>query len=141
MRQATTKVGMTLAAVVMLAIALLAFDFVFFRTFGIPPRALTRTRMWVIKRRVLQYAHHNGSLPKRIDNLPEMPGYDNETIDWWGNSIHYEVEPDGRVVLSSEGGSVWGYKASEGAPLTCRFPSKDPSGEWSDELVDFIEDN
>ena len=84
--------------------------------------------------------HENGRLPTNLDNLPEIPGHGNETTDWWGNPIQFEVDSSGVVTLKSNGGKVWGYKPREGAPVICRFPTKKPTGEWCDELVDFIKE-
>ena len=96
--------------------------------------------MWGIKRRILKYAHENGRLPKSLVGLPEIPGQGDRTTDWWGNPIKYELSADGFVTLSSAGGTVWFHRPKDGAPLVCRFPSKKPNGEWSDELVPFVED-
>jgi hypothetical protein len=119
---------------------ILVLDFALSRCCGIPPRDSTRTTMWSIKRRILRYAHENGSLPTTLENLPEIPGHANKTRDWWGNPIRFEVDAGGIVTLSSDGGRSWGYKPQQGAPLVCRFRPKKANGEWSDELVDFIRD-
>ena len=121
------------------ALVLILLDFIIHRCFGIPPRDFTRANMSCVKCRILKYAHQHGRLPDRLDALPDMPpGYVNETTDWWGNPIHFEVDAQGIVTLGSHGGRAWGYKPRESEPVVCKFPTKKPSGEWSDELVDFI---
>lgn len=119
-------------------LALVFLDFAIGRCCGVPPRDGTRATMWGIKRRVLRYAHENGKLPTSLENLPEIPRLGNRTTDWWGNPIQFEVDAEGIATLSSAGGRVWGYRPREGEPRVCRFPTKKPNGEWSDELVDFI---
>ena len=129
-----------LVAVACGLIAVCFLDFAIRRCCGVPPRDSTRATMWEVKRRILRYAHENGKLPTSLDGLPEIPAHGKKITDWWGNSIQFEVDSAGIVTLTSAGGRVWGYNPREGAPLVCRFPTKKPTGEWSNELVDFIKD-
>lgn len=131
---------MPLAAVAGVVLALVLFNWVFNRCFGIPPHADTATSMWGVKRRILRYAHEHGELPDNLENLPRIPRLRGKTTDWWGNPIQFEVDSEGIATLSSPGGKVLGYHPREGRPIVRKFPTKGPSGEWSGELVAFISD-
>jgi hypothetical protein len=133
------RIVVRLSAVVVAALALVLFTFAIQRFCGIPPQDSTRAHMWGIKRRVLRFAHENGELPCSLKNLPTIPGLSSKITDWWGNPIQFAVDFEGIATLRSPGGKVWGYRLQEGAPLVCKFPTKKPTGEWSDELVDFIQ--
>lgn len=117
---------------------LVCMHFVIVRGFGLTPSQATTTKMWTIKRRVLRYANEHGELPQNLDHLPVIPDHINDTIDWWGNPIEFEVESNGTVILTSNGGSVFFYNPDEGKPIVVKFPSRSRDGQWSDELVDFV---
>jgi hypothetical protein len=108
---------------------------------GIEPGSYNRTVMWVIKRRILKFAHQNDRLPKDLSELPIMPGYHNGLNDWWGNPIQLEMDDKGIASLKSAGGILWLHDAKDGVPLALRFPTKTSTGEWSDELVNFLKDD
>lgn len=131
-----------LAMVVVGWLLFICLDFVLTRCCGVPPRASTRNSMWRIKCRIIRYAKQHGELPTSLDHLPQLGGDPraNATTDWWGNRIHYAVDRDGLVTLSSNGGRVWGFKAREGKPLVRTFRARTPDGEWAKENVQFIED-
>ena len=101
----------------------------------IPPRSLTNTTMWVLKRRILQFAHSHGELPHTLTALPEMQGYDTSTRDEWGRDIVFEVSTSGIVTLRSLGrdGVVGG--SGNDADMIGSFPSRDADGRWNDEMV------
>lgn len=101
----------------------------------IPPRSLTVTRMHVVKRRVLQYAHSQNELPKSLLQLPKMPGYDNSVQDSWNRDFVYEVDSAGNVTLKSYGkdGVVGGD--GENVDIVGVFASRNANGKWNDELV------
>lgn len=104
----------------------------------IPPRNLTVTRMWVTKRRIIQFAQRENRLPSDLSELPPMPGYDTETRDAWGRPFIYKSLPDGRVILESYGkdGLIGG--TGDNADLIGIFESKNPQGDWvKDELKDW----
>jgi hypothetical protein len=107
---------------------------------GIPPRGVTWSRMWLTKRRILQYALSHNQLPRSLSDLPIMPGYDNSVDDEWGRPITYEVSPSGVVTLTSLGrdGKVGG--SGEDADMIATFPSHDAQGRWSDESVAWSHD-
>lgn len=114
---------------------------IFNRICGISPRDYTRTSMWVIKRQILRFAHENDRLPINFEELLPIPNLANRTTDWWGNPIRYRADPKGIIYLESSGGNVWPRNPREGLPLTYSFPSKKPTGEWSDEMVNLTEEN
>ena len=66
------------------------------------PRAMTYTHMHVMKRRVIRFAEANGHLPATVDELPEIPGYDNSVRDGWGRKITMSVDGN-RVTFTSLG--------------------------------------
>jgi hypothetical protein len=106
----------------------------------IPPRSLTATRMMVIKRRVMQYAHAHSELPHSMTGLPVMQGYDNSIRDGWGRDITLEVSSSGIVTLRSLGrdGVVGG--SGEDADMIASFPAHDSQGGWSDEMIQWSHD-
>jgi hypothetical protein len=89
-------------------------------------RATTASTMSVLKRRILRYARNHQRLPARISDLPELPGFTNSSRDAWYRPIRYDVSPEGVVTLSSP--AAW-YS----------FPARSSDGQWSDELVDWLE--
>ena len=113
--------------------------FIILWCFGMRPSDATKTSMWVMKRRIMRYAHEHGRLPTSLSELPDIQGTMNRNVDWWGNPITYVANQDGLVTLRSPGGPVWGYSKREGAPIERSFWARASDGEWSDELVDFIE--
>jgi len=103
----------------------------------VPPKALTETRMFVTKRRILQYAHTHDQLPPDLASLPPMPGYDTSITDGWGRTFIYQTNTTGIVTLESLGrdGIVGGSGAD--ADIIHAFPTRDSHGAWSDEMVDW----
>jgi hypothetical protein len=115
-------------AIAILVLAWMALD----DLVGIPPGALTASRIILTKRRILQYAQSHNELPHSLSELPILPGYDNEVIDEWGREIAYEVSPSGLVTLTSLGrdGKIGGSGRDQDTATT--FPSHDEQGRWSD---------
>jgi len=101
----------------------------------VSPRALTLTRMSVIKNRILLYARQNHSLPPSLFVLPILEDKDNKIEDGWGRPLGYAVDDDGVVVLSSLGSDGKMGGTGDAADIIERFPSKQKDGRWSDELV------
>ena len=106
----------------------------------IPPRALTATRMQVLKRRVLQYAQSHGELPKSLASLPPMDGYDSSVQDGWKRDITFEVSASGVVSFRSLGRDGVAGGSGEDADILRSFPARDTQGKWSDEMVEWTED-
>jgi len=123
-------------AIATAVIAVSAFSFLD----RIPPRALTATRMHVLKRRVLQFARTQGELPKSLAALPVMEGYDSSFRDGWKKDIIFEVSTSGVVTFRSLGrdGIVGG--SGEDADIIRSFPARDAQGKWSDEMIEWSED-
>jgi hypothetical protein len=129
---------LTIIIIVIAGIAIGVFALMALEDFiGIPPRALTGTRMWVVKRRILQYAHSHNQLPQALSDLPEMGGFDNSVSDAWGRIFRYELLPSGDVRLTSLGrdGKVGG--SGNDADMIATFPSHDAQGRWSGEMIDW----
>ncbi len=101
----------------------------------IPPRSLTVTRMHVVKRRVLQYAHSHNELPKSLSQLPKMQGYDNSVQDSWNHELVYEVDSVGNVTLKSYGKDGISGGNGDNADIIGTFASRDANRNWNDELV------
>ena len=122
-------------AFVIAGVAVLAFMLVD----TIPPRSLTATRMMVLQRRILQFAHSHGELPHSLTGLPEIQGKDNGIQDGWGRDIILEVSSSGIVTLHSLGrdGVVGG--SGEDADMIGTFPSRDEQGRWN-EMVEWSRD-
>ncbi len=102
----------------------------------VPPRGLTDARMWVIKRRILQYAHAHNALPASIKDLPIFSGYDNEIADAWGREIRYEIHSD-KVALTSFGRDGTPGGTGDDADMIGIFVTKDGKGNWQQELSDW----
>lgn len=106
----------------------------------IPPRAMTATRMQVLKRRVLQYAQAHGQLPASLAALPVMEGYDSSVQDGWKRDIVFEASASGVVSFRSLGRDAAVGGSGEDADIVRSFPSRDALGKWSDEMVEWTED-
>lgn len=69
----------------------------------IPSEELTRTRLIVIQRRIIDYYSSTGAWPQTLIDLPsDKSDVDNSLVDAWGRSIVYRVIGD-HVVLESMG--------------------------------------
>ena len=101
----------------------------------IPLRSLPITRMHVVKRRILQYAHSQNRLPASLYELPEMSGYDNSIQDSWNRTLLYEVDSTGNVTLKSYGQDGVSGGDGENADIIGIFTPRDANGRWNDELV------
>ncbi len=88
--------------VVFSALGLLGMSW-FLQELRIPPHSLTRTRFRGIATRAGMYYKANHRLPGRLSELPERPGYDNETVDAWGTEIVYLPASGISFVLESLG--------------------------------------
>jgi hypothetical protein len=117
-------------------VAVLAFSFVD----RIPPRALTATRMHVLKRRVLQFAHEHGELPKSLAALPVIEGCDSSIRDGWKRDIIFEASMSGVVTFRSLGhdGALSG--SGEDADIIRSFPTHDAQGKGNDEMIEWSQD-
>jgi hypothetical protein len=103
----------------------------------IPPTALTETRMFVTKRRILQYARAQNQLPTDLISLPPMSGYDTSVTDGWGRRLSYQTNSTGIVTLQSLGRDGVAGGSGDDADIVHSFPARDTQGTWSDELVDW----
>lgn len=105
----------------------------------ISPRDNTATVMWVMKRRIVQYATANGSLPAAPEQLPHMAGYENSTTDGWGRPITWQVDGD-TVTLTSYGRDGRAGGTGEDEDMVGVFRAKTEDGRWADELGDWQRD-
>ena len=123
-------------AVIVGVAALLAFALVDV----IPPRALTATRMQILKTRVLEFARKHGELPSSLSVLPANQARDNSILDGWHREILFEVSTSGILTFRSLGrdGLVGG--SGEDADITRSFMARDSQGRWSDNTVGWSED-
>jgi len=103
----------------------------------IPPTSLTETRMFVTKRRILQYAQAHDQLPPDLSSLPQMAGYDMSLKDGWGRTLSYQTNSAGTVTLESLGRDGVLGGSGEDADIIRSFPIRDSHGAWSDEMVDW----
>ena len=124
-------IGIVAAGIAVCVLVFIALD----EAIRIPPRVLTETRMWVVKRRILRDARSHNQLPHALSELPKMEGYDNHIWDEWGRVLIYEVLPSGDIRLTSLGrdGKVGG--SGKDQDMVTTFPSHDAQGRWSDEMV------
>ena len=62
----------------------------------LPPENATSTTMYSLKRRIHLYAKTHNQLPKALEQLPPLEGFNNRTKDVWGNKII--LKQDGYLV-------------------------------------------
>ena len=106
---------------------------------SIPPRALTATRMQVLKRRVLQYARAHGELPRSLVDLPAVEGYDGSIRDGWSRTILFEVSSN-LVTFRSLGRDGIPGGSGDDMDMVRSFPARDAQGQWCDEMIGWSED-
>ncbi len=107
----------------------------------IPPQALTYGSMLMIKRRVLRYAQAHNQLPKTFDELPVIPGYNNEVNDAWGRPIQYLIDGSLQTVrLISYGRDGREGGVGEDTDMIGVFVTKDKDGKWQNELCEWVID-
>ena len=137
MRLRLVKRPIIILGIMTALVAVLAFSFVD----RIPPRALTATRMHGLKRRVLQFAHERGELPKSLVALPVMEGYDSSIRDGWKRDIIFEASTSGVVTFRSLGrdGALGG--SGDDADIIRSFPAHDARGKWNDEMIEWSQDS
>jgi hypothetical protein len=101
---------------------------------GIPPQALTYTRMIVTKARILEYAQAHGHLQPDLSVLPLHPEKDCSVVDEWDRKIIYEIDSSGTVTLKSFGRDGKAGGAGLDTDIICGFHSRDAQGKWSDQF-------
>jgi len=109
----------------------------FFLVDTIPLRSLTVTRMFVTKRRILQFAHQNNRLPLTLAELPAMPDYDIKTTDAWKRPLDYSTDDFGVVTLRSLGADKRPGGDGDNRDMTGVFISRDAQGNWQKELAEW----
>jgi hypothetical protein len=108
---------------------------------AIPPRDLTAARMFITKRRILQYAQLHGSLPPNLSVLPPMPSnYDASTSDAWGRPMDYSVDSAGNVTLRSLGADKAPGGTADNADMIAIFVTHDWHGAWADPAIPWAKD-
>lgn len=99
-----------------------------------PPRAVVSTHMYVLKRKIIQYARLHDRLPTALQELPEeVQGMDDSSLDGQGNVIVYSSDANGIVRLAGDAPSKAGT-----VHLEATFPAKKVDGTWAFEEVDWI---
>lgn len=100
----------------------------------VTPHDRTFGAMLVTFERIGRYAKHHGHLPGSLAELPEPERGESREIDAWGRALHYEVDKNGIVSLTSfgrdgtPGGILWN------ADFTMSYYSKRPDGSlWAGE--------
>jgi hypothetical protein len=112
----------------------------FFLVDWIPPRSLTAGRMFVTKRRILQFARQNNKLPATLAELPAMPGYDTETTDAWNRPFDYVSDDTGTVTLRSLGADKRLGGDADDRDMIGVFVSHDAQGRWQEESAKWKQD-
>jgi hypothetical protein len=105
-----------------------------------PPRAITVTRMFLTKRRIIQYAQQHNHLPANLSELPPMPNYDTSINDAWGHPLDYSFDASGVVTLRSPGTANWLGGDGDNRAITGKFVTRDPQGHWQNELAEWTVD-
>jgi len=100
----------------------------------------TTTRMSLVKRRILLFAHQHDRLPTTLTEIPPLGGnFDNSIMDGWGRPIQYEVNDSKTVTLKSFGKDGVPGGVGKNADIVLSFPTHDADGNWSDPLVHWLE--
>jgi hypothetical protein len=87
----------------------------------VPPRALTRTRMIVIEKRIRDYAAMHHRLPESLSDLPKPPkNRDDSLVDGWGRAIQY-TKAGRTVTLLSFGEDGRPGGRNEDADVSAKF--------------------
>jgi Type II secretion system (T2SS), protein G len=121
-----------LAGLILVAVCGIALQFVD----TVPPNALTHARMHVMKRRIVRFASANDVLPKTVDQLPHMNGYDNGVLDGWGHRILLQID-GGKVTMTSYGRDGIPGGTGEDVDMIAVFSVKTETGVWADELCEW----
>jgi len=101
----------------------------------IPPGNITGARMFILKRRILQFAHDHDTLPPDLTVLPPLQSkFDSLITDEWGRPIVYSATPAAVVTLQSPG--IPGSNKT----ITAIFSARDSGGEWQDLTTPWIKD-
>ena len=106
----------------------------------VPPRSLTSGRMFLTKRRIIQFARQHNKLPSTLAELPAMPGYDTETNDAWKRPLDYSFDDSGIVTLRSLGADKRPGGDGDNRDMTGVFISRDAQGNWQEELAEWKQD-
>lgn len=101
----------------------------------VTPRDETFGAMLTTFQRIGRYTKQHGRLPAFLAELPEPEIGEVREFDSWGHVLHYEVDRNGIVSLTSfgrdgnPGGSLWN------ADFTMRYHSRRPDGTlWAGEV-------
>lgn len=106
----------------------------------IPPRALTITRMEILKLRVLQYTQSHGQLPTGLSALAPREGYDNSLQDGWQRELVFEVSASDVVSFRSLGRDAAVGGSGEDADIVRSFPASDAHLRCRDATIEWSED-
>ncbi len=124
---------------ILVAAALVAALLMFFADV-VPPSSRTACAMHMCKRRIQLYAAEHGALPPELSAAKEIPGFNNSPDDAWGRPVVYSFDANGVVTLKSLGKDGAPGGAGENADVLGVYPSRQPDGKWSGELVEWSVD-
>jgi hypothetical protein len=99
----------------------------------IPPRALTRTRVFLLEKRIVLFINAQHRLPTNLAELPERAGYDNSFLDAWGVPIMYSFDSNDIVTLESVESMKHPDSNGNHEKIEGHFNSKDTNGLWRKE--------
>jgi hypothetical protein len=102
------------------------------------PRAWTGGTMWCMKRRVIRFAEAHGHLPASMDELPEIPGFDNSLRDAWGRRIAMSINGT-QVTFTSLGRDNQPGGEGDDADMIGIFETSRREGGWEDEFVRWLQ--
>lgn len=128
----TIWIAIIAIAIISGVIVLVLFTFVHF----VPPHGHTYTSMTVCKRRVLRYAQKHNKLPSSLQDTQPIENYITSIEDGWGELLDYSVDANGIVKFISFGKDKKPGGTGKNMDIIGTFPSKQPDGSWSNELVD-----
>lgn len=107
----------------------------------IPPTSLTVSRMFVTKRRIMEFAHQQNRLPSSLAELPPwLPNHDSKTTDAWKRPLDYSVDATGLVTLRSLGADQQPGGEGDNRDFVGVFSTRDSQGKWRNELDQWDQD-
>ena len=94
----------------------------------IPPKANTVSAITETFARISIYARQSNSLPASLEVLPKRKGYANQTTDGWNRPLHFDVDRDGIMRLTSFGKDGKPGGVGDNADITRAYHSKRADG-------------
>jgi len=130
------KKKIILFAITMVSVAALLYGLVYLLGVadlgGHHPDSATSTTMYVLKRRILNYAKKNNKLPNSVEEIPFLKGFVNINTDYWGNKIELQIK-NNTVTMISYGKDKMPGGSGDNLDIVGIFDAQTAGGAWADE--------